>query len=157
MQEESDPVDDETDEDENHNKSESSKDPSNADAFSALETAMEWYEQQSECCAAQLLLPKRIRVLVAKKKGSHLEDRGIGSKKQGMFDVVEDNVVYVQQQQIMIDKSCKQLVGSKHPKLRRLKKKSFFSQQDEGSRAKQSKISIMWVVCTHVGQWCVFR
>ncbi|GFV60629.1 hypothetical protein TNCV_45811 [Trichonephila clavipes] len=39
-QEESDPVDDETDEDEDNN--ESSKGPSNADAFSALETSMEW-------------------------------------------------------------------------------------------------------------------
>ncbi|PRD37066.1 UNVERIFIED_CONTAM: hypothetical protein NCL1_06733 [Trichonephila clavipes] len=40
VQEESDPVNDETDEDEDNN--ESSKGPSNADAFSALETAMEW-------------------------------------------------------------------------------------------------------------------
>ncbi|GFW61357.1 hypothetical protein TNCV_4136751 [Trichonephila clavipes] len=39
MQEESDPVDDETDEYEDNN--ESSKGPSNGDAFSALETAME--------------------------------------------------------------------------------------------------------------------
>ncbi|GFU13943.1 hypothetical protein TNCV_941071 [Trichonephila clavipes] len=46
VQEESDPVDDETDEDEDINN-ESSNSPSNADAFSALETAMEWYEQQS--------------------------------------------------------------------------------------------------------------
>ncbi|GFV32129.1 uncharacterized protein TNCV_1674181 [Trichonephila clavipes] len=45
-QEESEPVDDETDEDEDNNN-ESSKGPSNADALSALETAMEWYEQQS--------------------------------------------------------------------------------------------------------------
>ncbi|GFV64595.1 hypothetical protein TNCV_4965761 [Trichonephila clavipes] len=41
LQEESNPVDDETDEDENKTKNESSKGPSNADAFSALETAME--------------------------------------------------------------------------------------------------------------------
>ncbi|GFV59164.1 uncharacterized protein TNCV_2339051 [Trichonephila clavipes] len=42
VQEESDLVDDQTDEDEdNSNNSESSKGPSNADAFSALETAME--------------------------------------------------------------------------------------------------------------------
>ncbi|GFV94743.1 hypothetical protein TNCV_3864661 [Trichonephila clavipes] len=51
----SDPVDDETDEDEDNNNNESSKGPSNADAFYALETAMEWYEQQSAlllnyCC-----------------------------------------------------------------------------------------------------------
>ncbi|GFT19510.1 hypothetical protein TNCV_2534041 [Trichonephila clavipes] len=49
VQEESDPVDDETDEDEDYNNNESSKGPSNANAFSALETAMEWYEQPSEC------------------------------------------------------------------------------------------------------------
>ncbi|GFV99355.1 uncharacterized protein TNCV_1513271 [Trichonephila clavipes] len=41
VQEESDPVDDETDEDEDNNK-ESSKVPSNADAFFALETVMEY-------------------------------------------------------------------------------------------------------------------
>ncbi|GFU17547.1 uncharacterized protein TNCV_617011 [Trichonephila clavipes] len=46
-QEESDPVDDETDGDEDNNNNESSKGPSKADAFSALQTAMERYEQQS--------------------------------------------------------------------------------------------------------------
>ncbi|GFV70223.1 uncharacterized protein TNCV_843421 [Trichonephila clavipes] len=55
--EESDPVDVETDEDEGNNNNESSKSPSNADAFSALETAMEWYEQQStvlfHCCCSR--------------------------------------------------------------------------------------------------------
>ncbi|GFV40495.1 hypothetical protein TNCV_1288971 [Trichonephila clavipes] len=40
-QEESNPVDDEMDEDEDNNNNESCKSPSNADAFSALETAME--------------------------------------------------------------------------------------------------------------------
>ncbi|GFV86586.1 uncharacterized protein TNCV_4184411 [Trichonephila clavipes] len=55
VQEECNPVDDETNEDEENNN-ESSKDTSNADVFSALETAMEWYEQQSECCPTQLLL-----------------------------------------------------------------------------------------------------
>ncbi|GFS84949.1 uncharacterized protein TNCV_1305621 [Trichonephila clavipes] len=58
VHEESDPVDGETDADEDNN--ESGKSPSNADAISALETAMEWYEQQSECCPTQLLLLKRI-------------------------------------------------------------------------------------------------
>ncbi|GFV24731.1 uncharacterized protein TNCV_881991 [Trichonephila clavipes] len=67
MQEESNPVDDETDEDEDNNNDESSKGPSNADAFSALDTAMKWYEQQSECCPTQLLLLKRVRDLAAKK------------------------------------------------------------------------------------------
>ncbi|GFU76970.1 hypothetical protein TNCV_4521261 [Trichonephila clavipes] len=41
VQEESNPVDDETDKDKDNNNNESSKCPSNADAFSALETAME--------------------------------------------------------------------------------------------------------------------
>ncbi|PRD24425.1 UNVERIFIED_CONTAM: hypothetical protein NCL1_43811 [Trichonephila clavipes] len=67
VQEESDPVDDETDEDEDNNNNESRKSPSNANAFSGLETAMERYEQQSECCPSQLLLLKRIRDLAAKK------------------------------------------------------------------------------------------
>ncbi|GFW24660.1 uncharacterized protein TNCV_2405231 [Trichonephila clavipes] len=53
VQEESDPVDDE---DEDSNNNENNKSTSNADAFSALETAMEWYEQQSECCSTQLML-----------------------------------------------------------------------------------------------------
>ncbi|GFX25852.1 uncharacterized protein LOC103524116 [Trichonephila clavipes] len=61
VQEESDPVNDETDEDEdnNNNNNESGMDPSYADAFSALETAINWYEQQSECCPTQLLVLKR--------------------------------------------------------------------------------------------------
>ncbi|GFX52591.1 uncharacterized protein TNCV_4326061 [Trichonephila clavipes] len=59
VQKESNPVDDETGEDEDNNNNESSKDQSNADAFSALETAMEWYEQQSEWCPTQLTLLKR--------------------------------------------------------------------------------------------------
>ncbi|GFT60687.1 hypothetical protein TNCV_3584041 [Trichonephila clavipes] len=67
-QAESDPVDDVTDEDEDSNK-ESSKGLSNAGAFSALEAAMEWYEQQSECCPTQLLLLKRIRDLQRKNEG----------------------------------------------------------------------------------------
>ncbi|GFV54329.1 uncharacterized protein TNCV_4366041 [Trichonephila clavipes] len=64
VQEESDPVDDETDEDKDSNNNESSKGASDADAFSALETAMEWHE----CCPTQLLLLKRIRDLAAKKR-----------------------------------------------------------------------------------------
>ncbi|GFT58822.1 uncharacterized protein TNCV_184811 [Trichonephila clavipes] len=65
--EESDPVDDEMDEDVDNNIS--SKAPSNVHTFSALETAMEWYEQQSECCSTRVLLLKRIRELAAKNKG----------------------------------------------------------------------------------------
>ncbi|GFS47110.1 uncharacterized protein TNCV_2052971 [Trichonephila clavipes] len=60
VQKESDPVNEATDENEDNNN-ESRKGPSNADAFSALETVMEWYEQQLECCPTQLLLLKRIR------------------------------------------------------------------------------------------------
>ncbi|GFV15400.1 transposable element Tcb1 transposase [Trichonephila clavipes] len=71
VQEESNLFDDETDEDEDNNN-ESRKGPSNADAFSALVTAMKWYEQQSECCPTQLLLLKRIRDLEAKKRRSSM-------------------------------------------------------------------------------------
>ncbi|GFX80983.1 uncharacterized protein TNCV_1909761 [Trichonephila clavipes] len=66
VQAESEPVDDVTNEDEDNNNV-SSKCPSNAGTFSALETAAEWYEQQSECCPTQLLLLKRIGDLAAKK------------------------------------------------------------------------------------------
>ncbi|GFS92924.1 hypothetical protein TNCV_1886021 [Trichonephila clavipes] len=76
VQEESDPVDDETDEDEDNNI-ESSKGPSNADAFSVLEKAMEWYEQQSECCPTQLLLLKRTRHLSEKKRRCTMVQRKI--------------------------------------------------------------------------------
>ncbi|GFT04513.1 uncharacterized protein TNCV_1930221 [Trichonephila clavipes] len=67
MQAESDSVDNETDEDEDNNN-ESSKVPSNADVFSALETVMDRYEQQSEWCPTQLLLLKRIGDIEAKKR-----------------------------------------------------------------------------------------
>ncbi|GFS50198.1 hypothetical protein TNCV_3141 [Trichonephila clavipes] len=67
-QEESDPVDDETDKDEYTTNNESNKGPSNTDAFSALERAMEWYEQQSEGCPTQVLMLKRIRDLAAKQR-----------------------------------------------------------------------------------------
>ncbi|GFV65573.1 hypothetical protein TNCV_778591 [Trichonephila clavipes] len=62
VQEESDPVDDETEEGEDNNNNESSKGPSNADAFSALETVVrttnrvKFYsttaarENQRHCC-----------------------------------------------------------------------------------------------------------
>ncbi|GFW84770.1 uncharacterized protein TNCV_680581 [Trichonephila clavipes] len=60
-----DPVGNETDEDLDNNN-ESSKGPSNTGTFSVLDTAMEWCEQQSECCPTQLLLLKRIRDLAAK-------------------------------------------------------------------------------------------
>ncbi|GFU51927.1 uncharacterized protein TNCV_3734321 [Trichonephila clavipes] len=73
---ESDPVDDETDEDEDNNN-ETNKVPSIAGAFSVLETAMEWYEQQSECCPTQLLLLKRIKDLTAKKRRCTMVQRKI--------------------------------------------------------------------------------
>ncbi|GFV62114.1 uncharacterized protein TNCV_4109171 [Trichonephila clavipes] len=66
VEEESDPVDDETDKDEGNYDNENSKGSSNANAFSVIETAMEWYEQQSKCCPTQLLLLKRIEDLAAK-------------------------------------------------------------------------------------------
>ncbi|GFU51835.1 uncharacterized protein TNCV_3733491 [Trichonephila clavipes] len=77
MQEESNSVDDETEEDEENNNDESSKSPSNANVFSVLETAMEWYEQQSECCPPQLLMFKRIRDLAARKRRCTMAQRKI--------------------------------------------------------------------------------
>ncbi|GFV62157.1 uncharacterized protein TNCV_4109601 [Trichonephila clavipes] len=50
---------------------------SNAEAFSALETAVGWYEQQSERCPTQLLLLKRIGDLAAKKKRCTMVERKI--------------------------------------------------------------------------------
>ncbi|GFS90680.1 uncharacterized protein TNCV_3771061 [Trichonephila clavipes] len=79
VQEESDPADDRTDEEEDNNNNESSKGPSNADAFSALETAMQWYEQQYEFSPSQLLLFKRIRDLAAKKRRCTIGQRKIGN------------------------------------------------------------------------------
>ncbi|GFX39548.1 uncharacterized protein TNCV_2102941 [Trichonephila clavipes] len=75
VQEEYDPIDDETDEQEDNHSNESSKDPSNADTFSALETTIQWYEQQSECYPTQLLLLKRIRDLAAKKGRCKMKKR----------------------------------------------------------------------------------
>ncbi|GFV20067.1 hypothetical protein TNCV_4193661 [Trichonephila clavipes] len=46
-------------------------------AFSALATAMAWYEYQSECCATQLLLLQRIRDLAAKKRSCIMVQRKI--------------------------------------------------------------------------------
>ncbi|PRD22457.1 UNVERIFIED_CONTAM: hypothetical protein NCL1_49041 [Trichonephila clavipes] len=77
VREESYPVEDETDEDEDNNNNESSKGPSNADVFSALGTAMQWYVKQSECCPTQLLLLKRIRDLAAKKRRCTMVQRKI--------------------------------------------------------------------------------
>ncbi|GFW03818.1 uncharacterized protein TNCV_2539291 [Trichonephila clavipes] len=78
VQEEFHLVDDETDEDEENNIKESSNGPSNADAFRTLEKAMEWYEQQSECCCpTQLLLLKRIRDLAAKERKCTMVQRKI--------------------------------------------------------------------------------
>ncbi|GFV16253.1 uncharacterized protein TNCV_1670581 [Trichonephila clavipes] len=76
VQAKSDPVDDEMDEDEDNNN-ESNKDTSNAGTFSALETAMEWYEQQSECYPTQLLLLKRIRDFAAKTRKCTMLQRKI--------------------------------------------------------------------------------
>ncbi|GFY02136.1 uncharacterized protein TNCV_5099971 [Trichonephila clavipes] len=73
VQENSDLVDDEDEE----NNNESSKGSSNADVLPALETAMEWHKQQSECCPTQLMLPKRIRDFAAKKRRCTIAQRKI--------------------------------------------------------------------------------
>lgn len=48
------------------------KKPSNAEAFAALETGLEWYEQQEESCPTQLLLLKRLRDLAATKRVTNI-------------------------------------------------------------------------------------
>ncbi|GFT86403.1 uncharacterized protein TNCV_3259111 [Trichonephila clavipes] len=76
VQEEFDPVYEATDEDEDSNN-EISKGSSNADSFSALETAKECYEQKAECCPTQLLLLMRIRDLSEKKLRGTMVQRKI--------------------------------------------------------------------------------
>ncbi|GFX43022.1 uncharacterized protein TNCV_436381 [Trichonephila clavipes] len=72
-------IDDEMVEDEDNNN-ESSKGSANANVFSVLETSMEWYEQQSECCPTQLLLLlKRIRDFAAKKRRCRIVQRPLFS------------------------------------------------------------------------------
>ncbi|GFV62399.1 uncharacterized protein TNCV_4680111 [Trichonephila clavipes] len=66
---ESNPVEEEIDEDEDNNYYEISKDSSNADAFSALETAMDLYEQQSASCPIQLLPKRKSETLQRKNEG----------------------------------------------------------------------------------------
>ncbi|GFV61877.1 mariner Mos1 transposase [Trichonephila clavipes] len=75
VQEESDLINDETNEDKDNNKS--SKGPSNADASPALEKAMELYEQQSECYPTQLQPLKRIRDVAAKKRRCTMVQRKV--------------------------------------------------------------------------------
>ncbi|GFW83178.1 uncharacterized protein TNCV_3237251 [Trichonephila clavipes] len=67
VQAESNPVDDETDEDEDN--SEIRKGPSNAGAFSALETAMEWSEPQSGCCPLNHYCSRESESLLRKNEG----------------------------------------------------------------------------------------
>ncbi|KAL4085384.1 hypothetical protein QTP88_027243 [Uroleucon formosanum] len=44
--------------------------PTPGEAFTLMESAMQWYEQQPECNTTELLLLKRIKALVAKKRNS---------------------------------------------------------------------------------------
>jgi len=57
--------DDDSDSDESVD---ATKAPSHAEAFSAFETGLEWFERQAECCPTQLLLLKRLRDLAAQKR-----------------------------------------------------------------------------------------
>lgn len=51
--------------------------PSHEEAYSALNTAMTWYERQEESCPTQLLLLKQMRDLAAKKRQSKAVQRKI--------------------------------------------------------------------------------
>ncbi|GFU33616.1 uncharacterized protein TNCV_1797991 [Trichonephila clavipes] len=73
VQEESDHVDDETDKDEDNNNNESSKGSSNADAFSALETAM-------ECLTNNEYIRNRVEILKIK-LGAVVEARNSHEEK----------------------------------------------------------------------------
>ena len=50
------------------------KGPIRSEAFDAYETAMAWWERQSGCCSAQLLL-KRMRDLAATKRVANLKQK----------------------------------------------------------------------------------
>ncbi|GFU82617.1 hypothetical protein TNCV_2306611 [Trichonephila clavipes] len=76
--EESDPVDDETDDDEDNNYNETSKSPVNSDAFSALETAM-------KCC--QVIYSQ---IGVAIHQNDHPARRGFVEWAQNEIAVVPD-------------------------------------------------------------------
>lgn len=62
---------------------ENSKRPNHAEAFSALDTAMSWYEQQEKSCPTQILLLKRIRDLSAKKR----QQKSIQKKIDDYFSI----------------------------------------------------------------------
>lgn len=51
--------------------------PTHEQAFTALNTAMAWYEKQKESCPTQLILLKRIRDLAAEKRQSNLKQTRI--------------------------------------------------------------------------------
>ncbi|GFV64192.1 hypothetical protein TNCV_1806901 [Trichonephila clavipes] len=63
VQEESDPVNDQTDEDEDNTTK-----VARVHQMLSRFLAMEWFEQKSDCCPTQLLLLKRIGDLAAKKR-----------------------------------------------------------------------------------------
>jgi len=51
--------------------------PSHGEAFTALETALSWFEKQEESCTTQLLLLKRMRDLAAKKRRANFVQKKI--------------------------------------------------------------------------------
>ncbi|KAK9685160.1 hypothetical protein QE152_g38257 [Popillia japonica] len=61
------PSDNDSDE---RNQDVNDTEPTHADAFTALDTALTWYERQAESCSTKLLLLKRLRDLVAAKRCS---------------------------------------------------------------------------------------
>ncbi|GFX25409.1 hypothetical protein TNCV_1423931 [Trichonephila clavipes] len=69
VQEESDPVNDETEEDKANNNNESSKDLSNIDASSALETAIEWYDNNQSAILLSYYCSRESETLQRKNKG----------------------------------------------------------------------------------------
>ncbi|GFT97549.1 uncharacterized protein TNCV_387111 [Trichonephila clavipes] len=74
MQEEPATVDDETDEYEDNNKNESSKGPTNADLFSALETFMEWHPLTLDLYALDFFFWDHLKSLVFETLMATVED-----------------------------------------------------------------------------------
>ncbi|GFX11584.1 uncharacterized protein TNCV_5141591 [Trichonephila clavipes] len=131
VQEESDPVDDETDEEEDNNNNESSNGPSNADAFSALETAMECIPEVSsfECYpewSAWSKCDKCDQIGQRKRVGECRLQRFVKAKMETILEAkpeefVDDALIYAKS-------LCEELENSFEPP-RRIRRKHIFSDQ----------------------------
>ncbi|GFU60200.1 uncharacterized protein TNCV_4249041 [Trichonephila clavipes] len=119
------------DEDEDNNSNESSKGPSIDDAFSALETAVEWYEQQSECCPTQLLLLKRIRDLASEKR----RERHVRFRKHK----VRENMTRKRENEAPLEQESRR----ESNRLRRARLRALETEQEQEPRRKSNCLQMM--------------